>query len=173
MRPNGKWGYYAFPYCFNNKGDITCSLQTCGENNRMNYLWNMADVIFPSVYLSEKLSQDKRSTMVRGRVREAKRVSNSVQGPNKPKILTYIRWVYTDTLKSLSEGDLLDALNAMQAEGSEGVVLWGSSFDLDTKFVAVFLDFKSLGKISIFNFISEPNAKSLQITLMKFWDQPF
>lgn len=33
LRPNAKWGYYSFPYCFNNKGE-NCPSEVQGENNR-------------------------------------------------------------------------------------------------------------------------------------------
>lgn len=33
LRPNAKWGYYGFPYCFN-KDTVDCSSEVKGENDR-------------------------------------------------------------------------------------------------------------------------------------------
>lgn len=34
QRPNAKWGYYAFPYCFNNNGSSRCSLHVRSNNRK-------------------------------------------------------------------------------------------------------------------------------------------
>ncbi len=52
------------------------------------------------MYLNEKLSENKRPNLVRGRVAEAVRMSKRVGGR---EVYVYIRYVYTDTKKLLSE----------------------------------------------------------------------
>lgn len=99
--------------------------------NRITWLFKASDIIYPSVYLSEKLPQRSRAGLVRGRVRESLRLSNRVS--HQPKTLTYIRYVYTDTRRPLTESDLLTALQTMRSERSDGVILWGSSNDLNSR----------------------------------------
>lgn len=84
------------------------------------------------MYLSENLPQRNRAGLVRGRVRESLRLSNRVS--HQPKTLTYIRYVYTDTRNLLTESDLLTALQTMRSERSDGVILWGSSNDLNSRY---------------------------------------
>uniref|UniRef100_A0A182S7E7 Hyaluronidase n=1 Tax=Anopheles maculatus TaxID=74869 RepID=A0A182S7E7_9DIPT len=109
QRPLAAWGYYAFPYCFNMNGGVNARSENCSpevqrENNRIMWLFDNSDIIFPSVYLREKLSPCEREQLIRGRVREAVRVAqrNSASKPRR-KVLTYLRYVYTDTIQYLTE----------------------------------------------------------------------
>uniref|UniRef100_A0A182KDZ7 Hyaluronidase n=1 Tax=Anopheles christyi TaxID=43041 RepID=A0A182KDZ7_9DIPT len=105
-RPLAAWGYYAFPYCFNMNGGANARSENCSpevqrENNRIMWLFDGSDIIFPSVYLREKLSSSEREQLIRGRVREAVRVAHRTKP--KRKVLTYLRYVYTDTIQYLTE----------------------------------------------------------------------
>ncbi|XP_055598238.1 hyaluronidase Tab y 2.0101-like [Uranotaenia lowii] len=141
LRPQASWGYYAFPYCFNMNGHPANQREDCvaevqRENDRIQWLFDDSDIIFPSVYLREKLSPGDRVKLVRGRVKEAVRVARNVRGfpyGQKPPVLTYMRYVYTDTIGYLTESDWINTLNAMKQLGSDGVILWGSSYDLNTR----------------------------------------
>lgn len=139
LRPRAAWGYYAFPYCFNMNGASgngqreDCSTEVQRENDRIQWLFDDSDIIFPSVYLREKLGAGDRVKLIRGRVKEAVRVAGRAQVQPKPRVLTYIRYVYTDSIKFLTESDWINALNAMKQLGSDGVILWGSSYDLNNK----------------------------------------
>ncbi|XP_049540426.1 hyaluronidase Tab y 2.0101-like [Anopheles darlingi] len=138
-RPRAAWGYYAFPYCFNMNGGVNSRTENCSpevqrENNRLLWLFDGSDIVFPSVYLRESLSPIEREQLIRGRVREAVRVAQRTIGATaKRKVLTYLRYVYTDTIQYLTESDWINALAAMKSTGSDGIVLWGSSFDLNTR----------------------------------------
>lgn len=94
---------------------------------------------------------------MRGRIQEAVRVSKSFS--NSPKqIYVYIRYVYADTRKLLSEvslrlpsgsrsfrkdnptlfiltlqSDLLMVFQNAKIQGAKGIILWGSSYDLNSK----------------------------------------
>ncbi|XP_019529357.3 hyaluronidase Tab y 2.0101 [Aedes albopictus] len=140
LRPRAAWGYYAFPYCFNMNGGSTsngqkedCSAEVQRENDRIQWLFDDSDIIFPSVYLREKLGAGDRIKLIRGRVKEAVRMARRANASPKPRVLTYIRYVYTDSIKYLTESDWINALNAMKQFGSDGVILWGSSYDLNNK----------------------------------------
>uniref|UniRef100_A0A182FPP5 Hyaluronidase n=1 Tax=Anopheles albimanus TaxID=7167 RepID=A0A182FPP5_ANOAL len=138
-RPRAAWGYYAFPYCFNMNGGANSRTENCSpevqrENNRILWLFDGSDIVFPSVYLRESLSPGEREQLIRGRVREAVRVAQRTIGAKaRRKVLTYLRYVYTDTIQYLTESDWINALAAMKSTGSDGIVLWGSSFDLNTR----------------------------------------
>ncbi|XP_053690086.1 hyaluronidase Tab y 2.0101-like [Sabethes cyaneus] len=139
LRPRAAWGYYAFPYCFNMNGGANhqqredCSPEVQRENDRIQWLFDGSDVIFPSVYLREKLNPGDRQKLVRGRVKEALRVARRAKAQPKPRVLTYIRYVYTDSINYLTESDWINALHAMKQFGSDGVILWGSSYDLNSR----------------------------------------
>lgn len=133
-RPNAKWGYYAFPYCFNGRGKNadTCPNNVKAENNEIQWLFRETDIIVPSVYMSEKMPFDSRVKMVKGRVSEAKRMARYSR-PGHGQIQTYIRYCYTDTKRLLEEDILYGAIETMIQEGTDGVILWGSSSDLNTR----------------------------------------
>lgn len=57
-------------------------------------------MVLPSVYLQENTNAGIRQKIVQGRVKEALRMSKLVN--NRP-VYVYIRYVYTDSLKLLSE----------------------------------------------------------------------
>ncbi|XP_077298929.1 hyaluronidase A-like isoform X2 [Arctopsyche grandis] len=135
-RPLAKWGYYAYPYCFNMNNDQkipNCPDIIVDENNGMVWLWNEVDVLFPSVYMSKKrLNAEERLQMVIGRVTEAKRlqsISNSAQ-----LIMPYLWYKYSDeTSEFLSREDLYNAIKHMKDSGLNGVIIWGSSIDVNDK----------------------------------------
>lgn len=135
LRPNARWGYYAFPYCFNGRKNNPeqCPSEVTAENRDISWLFKNTDIILPSVYMSEKMPMDYRVKMVKGRVAEAKKMS-MYSRPNNGQIYTYIRYCYTDTLNYLEEHILINAMDAMVRGGSEGVILWGSSNDLNTRY---------------------------------------
>ncbi|XP_055318699.1 hyaluronidase Tab y 2.0101-like [Sitodiplosis mosellana] len=135
MRPRAKWGYYGLPYCFNSKGTSIedCPREVKEENNRTQWIYDASDVIYPSVYMTEQILPNDRARMVRGRVKESIRLARRSRNPQKPRVIAYFRYVFTDTKKYLNQKDTYEALNTVKSIGGDGVVLWGSSFDLNTK----------------------------------------
>lgn len=67
------------------------------------WLYDASDIIFPSVYMTEKTSASNRAPMVRGRIKESMRLSRNVKRSAKPLVMAYHRYKFTDTLKYLSE----------------------------------------------------------------------
>lgn len=53
--------------------------------------------------MSEQIQPNDRVKMVRGRVRESIRLAKRARGPQKPKVIAYFRYVFTDSKKFLSE----------------------------------------------------------------------
>jgi hyaluronoglucosaminidase len=132
LRPAARWGYYAFPYCFNGNEDEDCSPATRAENDQLHWLFEATDLVLPSVYMSERhLKAHNRPKMIRGRVREAVRVAQ--KQTHKPPVLAYVRSVFTDTRRFLSRDDWQTVLETSKQTGASGVILWGSSSDLNTR----------------------------------------
>lgn len=71
--------------------------------DRTQWLYDNSDVIFPSVYMTEKTSPKNRPPMVRGRVKESMRLSRNVKRSAKPMVIVYHRYKFTDSLQYLSE----------------------------------------------------------------------
>ena len=70
---------------------------------RTQWIYDASDVIFPSVYMSEHIQPNDRVRMVRGRVQESIRLARRSRSPQKPKVIAYFRYVFTDSRKFLSE----------------------------------------------------------------------
>jgi len=139
LRPKASWGYYGFPYCFNMNGggankDENCPSNVQKENDELGWLWDVVDIVLPSVYLNTRLEPYERPGFVRGRMREAYRVAQRARKRQKPPVVGYIRYVYTNQAKDfLSNDDMRKSIEVMKQQNAEGVVLWGSSFDLKTR----------------------------------------
>lgn len=71
--------------------------------HRTQWLYDASDVIFPSVYMTEKTIPKNRPPMVRGRVKESMRLSRNVRRSAKPLVIVYHRYKFTDSLQYLSE----------------------------------------------------------------------
>lgn len=85
--------------------------------------------------MSEQISSNDRVKMVRGRLRESMRLAKRSRSVQKPKVIAYFRYVFTDTKRFIGQKDTYDALQTVKSSGGDGVVLWGSSFDLNTKYI--------------------------------------
>lgn len=56
--------------------------------------------------MTEQIQPNDRVRMVRGRVKESIRLAKRSRNPQKPKVIAYFRYVFTDTKKYLSEVSL-------------------------------------------------------------------
>lgn len=83
--------------------------------------------------MSEQIKPEDRASMVRGRVREAMRLAQRSRGDGNARVIAYHRYVFTDTKKFVGEKDTFDVINAIRTTGGDGVILWGSSFDLNSR----------------------------------------
>ncbi|XP_049633661.1 hyaluronidase-1 [Suncus etruscus] len=138
LRPNGIWGFYQFPQCFNY--DIPspnytgqCPSFNCKENDKLDWLWKQSNALYPSIYLPASLKGTKKTQMfVRHRVGEAFRVALSSGNPNL-LVLPYLQVLYVGTNDFLPLEELEHSLGESAAQGAAGVVLWMSSKDSRTK----------------------------------------
>lgn len=134
-RPQAAWGYYAYPYCYNltpNQPNSQCDRTTMAENDKMTWLFDRQDTLLPSVYLRESLTGDERVGLVSGRVKEALRIARKM--PSRPRILPYYWYKYQDQRdKYLNSTDLEFTLRKISDLGADGLIIWGSSDDINTK----------------------------------------
>ncbi|KAJ8916657.1 hypothetical protein NQ315_000302 [Exocentrus adspersus] len=132
LRPNASWGYYAYPYCFNmspSNMNRNCPKEVTQENDRTKWLFELSDNLYPSIYLGNlRLTANNKVEMVEGRIKEARRV---VQ--NGTKIIPYFWYKYHDTKQFVSKDDVFNVFTVLSTSVIDGVVLWGSSLDVNTK----------------------------------------
>ncbi|KAM9311719.1 hyaluronidase-1-like [Gastrophryne carolinensis] len=135
IRPNGLWGYYLFPDCYNydykqHPDDYTgkCPDIEIKRNDYLQWMWKYSSALFPSIYLDYVLKSTKNAQKyVHHRLREATRVAAMSGSPYEVPIYAYARPFYSFTLNKLSEIDLIHTIGESAALGVAGVVLWGGS----------------------------------------------
>ncbi|XP_070594775.1 hyaluronidase-1-like isoform X2 [Erythrolamprus reginae] len=135
LRPDGWWGYYLFPDCYNYDylDDFEgftghCPPVEVQRNNDLSWLWEHSRALYPSIYLEEILrtsAQGKK--FVRAKVDEALRVAELPSVQHSLPVFVYARPFYTYTLKELSQTDLVYTIGQAAAMGAHGIVLWGDS----------------------------------------------
>ncbi|XP_053974578.1 hyaluronidase-like [Hylaeus anthracinus] len=134
-RPAASWGYYAYPYCYNltpNQPSAQCDKTTVLENDKMSWLFGLEDVLLPSVYLRWSLTSSQRVGLVSGRVKEALRIAQ--QTTPRKKVLPYYWYKYQDQRDAyLNKADLEATLRKISDLGADGLIIWGSSNDINTK----------------------------------------
>ncbi|XP_038217939.1 uncharacterized protein LOC119836628 [Zerene cesonia] len=128
LRPKGIWGYYGFPYCFNKPSSMieSCPNQVVSENDETYWLWAESTALYPSVYSSQDLSSSELASLIQGRMREASRLRR-----RGTPILPYFWYRYQDG-GFLREQDLSIALQSLYKSNASGVIIWGSSNDVNT-----------------------------------------
>ncbi|XP_069792620.1 hyaluronidase-1-like isoform X2 [Narcine bancroftii] len=133
LRPEGLWGFYKFPDCYNYlKENATtnytghCNSKDIPRNNQLSWLWKVSRVLYPSIYISEKLkSTINAQKFVHYKIKEALRVSALNEVIESLPVLAYARYVYEKSLDFLTEADLIHTIGESAAMGTSGVVLWG------------------------------------------------
>ncbi|XP_073325318.1 hyaluronidase-1 [Pagrus major] len=129
-RPNGLWGYYGFPSCYNyySTKNYTgeCPAVEMKRNDELLWLWNVSSALYPDIYLSLEMRKLGREVLLYShhRILEAMR-AGAQQTPSAPPVFPYARIVYTYTLDFLSQEHLVYTIGESAALGSAGVVLWG------------------------------------------------
>ncbi|NXK57134.1 HYAL1 protein, partial [Chauna torquata] len=131
LRPDGYWGFYGFPDCYNNNFSSplyngTCPAVEQQRNRELGWLWTSSRALYPSIYLPLQLKgTDKVLSYVRYRVAEAFAVQNGVLATAIP-VLPYTQIAFDNTVDFLSEEDLVNTIGESAAQGAAGIVLWGS-----------------------------------------------
>ncbi|XP_063984608.1 hyaluronidase-like [Diachasmimorpha longicaudata] len=135
LRPRASWGYYAYPYCFNltpRQMNWRCDEKLKDDNDRMQWLWPLEDVLFPSVYYRMSLSSNQINGLIIGRIQESQRLIKKYSLSST--ILPYFWYRYHDREnKLLSQADVRDSFSAMARNGASGHIIWGSSGEFTSK----------------------------------------
>jgi hyaluronoglucosaminidase len=96
LRPYAKWGFYAFPHCYNRYRDFSqlqrCPEQVEQENNKLLFMY--PTVVYPSVYTTQNQTNAALTKFVEGKMYEADRMARSAGAPLK---IAFIRYQYTDS----------------------------------------------------------------------------
>nr|XP_020644706.1 hyaluronidase-3 [Pogona vitticeps]XP_020644715.1 hyaluronidase-3 [Pogona vitticeps]XP_020644724.1 hyaluronidase-3 [Pogona vitticeps]XP_020644732.1 hyaluronidase-3 [Pogona vitticeps]XP_020644741.1 hyaluronidase-3 [Pogona vitticeps] len=130
LRPQGLWGFYRFPDCFNDNWEkednytAHCNPKEVQNNDLLMWLWEVSSALYPSIYLPLKLPESHHQRYVHHRLREALRVAQF--GPKHPlPVIAYSRVSYRHSSKYLTEADLAYTIGESAALGTAGVALWG------------------------------------------------
>ncbi|XP_069485215.1 hyaluronidase-like [Ambystoma mexicanum] len=134
MRPNGLWGYYLFPDCYNydykekpHTYTGKCPDIESSRNDLLLWLWKASNALFPSIYLDYILKSSPNALkFVHHRVNEAMRVASMARRDYTIPVFVYSRPFYSYTFHILSEADLIHTIGESAALGAAGIVLWGS-----------------------------------------------
>lgn len=97
LRPLAKWGFYAFPHCFNRYRDQLerCPDQVMAENNKLMFMYPSA--VYPSIYITQNQTSTTLTKFVQGKMSETERVLQMTGNPNMMK-LAFVRYQYTDSM---------------------------------------------------------------------------
>ncbi|XP_045762619.1 putative uncharacterized protein DDB_G0282133 [Maniola jurtina] len=127
MRPKAVWGYYGFPFCFNMGKDMEehCSKTVKEENDRTYWLWAESTALYPSIYSPSQFSTSELEALVRGRLIEANRVKQA-----GTLVLPYF-WIKYRDGGFFKEKDLIAVFETLQRKNASGLVIWGSSDDVN------------------------------------------
>uniref|UniRef100_A0A8B9TLE1 Hyaluronidase n=1 Tax=Anas platyrhynchos TaxID=8839 RepID=A0A8B9TLE1_ANAPL len=125
MRPNGLWGYYLYPDCYNydykeHPQTYTgkCPAIESSRNDLLLWLWKESTALYPSIYLDYVLKSSPNALkFVHYRVKEAIRIASIARKDYVLPVFVYSRPFYTDLVNTIGESAAL---------GAAGVVLWGS-----------------------------------------------
>uniref|UniRef100_A0A8C9MK83 Hyaluronidase n=1 Tax=Serinus canaria TaxID=9135 RepID=A0A8C9MK83_SERCA len=138
MRPNGLWGYYLYPDCYNydykeHPQTYTgkCPAIESFRNDLLLWLWKESTALYPSIYLDYILKSSPNALkFVHYRVKEAIRVA-SIARKDYVLPVFYIFYFCISVFLMCGFGllfqrDLVSTIGESAALGAAGVVLWGS-----------------------------------------------
>ncbi|XP_069674975.1 hyaluronidase A-like [Periplaneta americana] len=137
MRPNGLWGYYSYPNCFNyvpNNMKPFCPRQVCVENDELNWLFEKSKALYPSLSLRKelRLTTEQLARFITERLNEAVRVRNNVPQHSNLTVNAYFWYKYQDVDRFVSEEDIRNVLSVARRSLIDGVIIWGSFNDVES-----------------------------------------
>ncbi|CAK9303247.1 unnamed protein product [Gordionus sp. m RMFG-2023] len=156
MRPNAKWGYYGFPYCYRIElGILDCSERMSTMNNENMWLYEASTALFPSIYLYNKPLPEPIDTgiWIHKIFREVNRLRNKLRYKHLPTF-PYFRFEYPAEEgeryeKYLQVKDLKFSYKQALEMGMNGMIIWASSQRLVDKCLNISQYLKNyLGPIS-------------------------
>ncbi|KAI5712594.1 hypothetical protein M8J75_009692 [Diaphorina citri] len=131
LRPKAKWGYYGFPLCFNytpRNQKPQCTPSVRDNNDRNHWLFSASTSLYPSLYVKQaNMTEFDRMRFMQGRLDETNRIK-----AGKP-VYPFIWFKYFDNKDFLKDSDMINALIIPKKMGTNGVIIWGSSHDVNTE----------------------------------------
>uniref|UniRef100_A0A8C3QDN0 Hyaluronidase n=1 Tax=Geospiza parvula TaxID=87175 RepID=A0A8C3QDN0_GEOPR len=111
MRPDGLWGYYLYPDCYNydykeHPQTYTgkCPAIESFRNDRLLWLWKESTALYPSIYLEYVLKSSPNALkFVHYRVKEAIRIASIARTDYVLPVFVYSRPFYAYTFHALTE----------------------------------------------------------------------
>uniref|UniRef100_A0A7I4Z831 Hyaluronidase n=1 Tax=Haemonchus contortus TaxID=6289 RepID=A0A7I4Z831_HAECO len=135
LRPKGRWGYYDYPFCNGNAGelpdDFSCKEEAKRYNNKLAFIYNASTALFPSIYLNGKKTSDQSFRYVQALLKETKRIANEQK--RRPNFFAYTKFEYdprTDYTWFYNKEDLCSTVKQPADLGARGLVLWSTSTDM-------------------------------------------
>ncbi|XP_074051241.1 hyaluronidase-1-like [Macrotis lagotis] len=133
IRPQGHWGFYLFPECYNfqyQKTPLTytgkCPEKEISFNDDLQWLWQESTALYPSIYLPSVLKDSIHTQkFVHYRVKEAMRIAYTARNDYTLPVFVYTRLFYTYGTDALTKNDLLYTIGESAAMGAAGMVIWG------------------------------------------------
>ncbi|KAM8980828.1 hyaluronidase-1 [Sarcophilus harrisii] len=135
IRPQGHWGFYLYPECYNydyKKTPLTytgkCPEIEISRNDDLRWLWQESTALYPSIYLTSMLKDSiYTQKFVHYRVKEAMRISYMARNDYALPVFVYTGLFYTYGTEPLTKNDLLYTIGESAAMGAAGIVIWGGS----------------------------------------------
>ncbi|VDO51208.1 unnamed protein product [Haemonchus placei] len=135
LRPKGRWGYYDYPFCNGNAGDLpddfSCKEEAKRYNNKLAFIYNASTALFPSIYLNGKKTPTQSFRYVQALLKETKRIANEQK--RRPNFFAYTKFEYdprTDYTWFYNKEDLCSTVKQPADLGARGLVLWSTSTDM-------------------------------------------
>ncbi|XP_065322514.1 hyaluronidase-like [Gordionus sp. m RMFG-2023] len=140
MRPNAKWGYYGFPYCYRGQLDnLNCTDSMVAMNNKNLWLYEASSALFPTIYLSNKPFPRAidAGIWIHKVYQEVNRLRSKLVDKYLPAY-PYFRFEYQAEEgekyeKYLQMKDLRFSFKQALDMGMDGMIIWASSKNLSAK----------------------------------------
>jgi hyaluronoglucosaminidase len=154
VRPKGRWGYFGVVGCTFDVITEMCSPEFQRHNDALKTLWSAGSALYPELYATCPFrttakeptcnAKAKITKKIAARLREAKRVVSLLPPPaNTIPVIAFTWFVLDDGVCTGPEGgkpghcplmrnktDLHAEFELAKAAGAQGMVVWGSSGDV-------------------------------------------
>ena len=147
MRPKASWGYYGRPGCYTGWRNVSqppgCIASVERRNNALASLWEAQTALFPSVYIGTNPKYGNRTRTPRyiaDEITETLRVKRRMKKGDNVKVYAFV-WYdvfsppcaqYENCTQIFSSQDFQTEFHSPLQEGVDGLVIWGSSGDVNS-----------------------------------------
>eukprot|EP00731_Ephydatia_muelleri_P032180 Em0023g687a len=151
-RPNAKWGYYGLPInllapCEGDRQDMKCGYDSSSGDlyrsfsDKQKPIWQASTALYPSVYFQPFRTTFENIAYVQSVINETVRCFNG-----KIPVFAFHWNYYHNATTLLDPEDLFSGLVGPYDQKSQGVIMWGSTGELED---AAFIDYaeKNVGPV--------------------------